>query len=108
MFKCAYYEPHPSLLLDIWEGRGGEVGVTGGTPERSSPNYTGPRVEDYILGKQELPLFPLSRHVHVQINRRGKTYSLHLFWPRGCRHFNHCVLNADSLFGMPIHAKQSI
>lgn len=46
MFKCAYDEPHPSLLLDIRGGRGGEVGVTGGTPERSSPDYTGPRVED--------------------------------------------------------------
>ena len=76
------------------------MGVTGGTPDRSSPEYKGWRVEDYILGKQELLLFPLSRYVHGQINRREKTYSLHLFWPSGCRHFNHCVLNADSLFGM--------
>lgn len=75
------------------------MGVTGGTPDRSSPDYTGRRVEDYILGKQELPLFPLSRYVHVQINRREKTYSLHLFWPRGCRHFNHCVLNAIHCLG---------
>lgn len=58
IFKCAYDKPHPSLLLDIRGGRGGVVGVTGGTPERSSPDYTGRRVEDYILGKQELLLFP--------------------------------------------------
>lgn len=29
-------------------------------------------MEDYVLGKQELPLFPLGRYVHVQINRREK------------------------------------